>query len=198
MLLCVYPDEALAFPPSALDRPPSAPAHLAGALAEAVAFAVRTFPFPVPPDGWRLLAEGSERALFASGPATAMVALLLRRGDDGWAYEGIAARPTLLVFRPGLGWATWTLAEPAGAASTRLEVEVRDGSFTDTPLEGRLLPAEVVEDDEAVTISWFLRPGSPAKAGVRPVHRTVELGRPLGDRQLLDGTTFPPSPVAQS
>jgi hypothetical protein len=64
-------------------------------------------------------------------------------------------------------------------------------------------PSEFLEDPrveetpESVTVFWTSQPvvGGADCQGNPSVERTIELDEPLGDRQLLDGSSYPPSPV---
>ena len=55
----------------------------------------------------------------------------------------------------------------------------------------------VVETAESVTVYWTSTPpeGNQTCPGNPTVSRPLPLDEPLGDRQLLDGSTYPPSPV---
>jgi hypothetical protein len=55
----------------------------------------------------------------------------------------------------------------------------------------------IVQSDESVTVYWTSIPaeGDQNCIGNPSVERTIELDEPLGDRALLDGSTYPPSPV---
>jgi hypothetical protein len=55
----------------------------------------------------------------------------------------------------------------------------------------------VVETEESVTVYWTSEPprGAQNCIGNRPVDRTLTLDEPLGERELLDGSVYPPHPV---
>ncbi|MBT2514120.1 hypothetical protein [Arthrobacter sp. ISL-30] len=55
----------------------------------------------------------------------------------------------------------------------------------------------IVETDEEITVYWTYQqiPGDAACPGNPWVERTVHLDQNLGDRALLDGSTWPPTPV---
>jgi hypothetical protein len=55
----------------------------------------------------------------------------------------------------------------------------------------------VVESDNTVTVYWTSTPPDGAQycTGNPSVERRITLTRPLGNRTLLDGSTWPPTPV---
>ena len=55
----------------------------------------------------------------------------------------------------------------------------------------------VEESAESVTVFWTSEPvaGGADCQGNPSVERRIELDEPLGDRQLLDGSAYPPSPI---
>lgn len=86
-------------------------------------------------------------------------------------------------------------ATPAGAAVELLVSEIECTSARDP--DPFLAEPVVVETDEAVTVYWTTeRMTGDAECPGNPwVPRTVELDHDLGNRTLLDGSTWPPTPV---
>jgi hypothetical protein len=82
------------------------------------------------------------------------------------------------------------------AESTRIEVLVNErGCAGDRSAEGRIPAPHVVEDEDrvVVTVSVIPLPG-PQDCGDTPdTPVTIELDEPLGDRELLDGSSDPPA-----
>lgn len=97
---------------------------------------------------------------------------------------------------PRIGIGTWDpLVSPLASETMGITVGVTEracsGGEDPTP---RLLPPEVVLDDDTVTITLFIRrvEGDEVTCeGLPPTPIDVELPEPLGDRTLLDGSTLP-------
>lgn len=96
----------------------------------------------------------------------------------------------------------WLLPADANITSdsTTIEVLVNEQAChgsQPTELE-RIVPPEITADDETVTVTIAVVPptGDQTCPGIPPVPYTVDLGEPLGDRQLLDGSQTPPAPPA--
>lgn len=85
-------------------------------------------------------------------------------------------------------------------ASTTIEVLVAEqGCHGSQPTDlERIVPPEVTVDDETVIVTIAIIPptGEQTCPGIPPVPYMVNLGEPLGDRRLLDGSQTPPTPPA--
>lgn len=96
---------------------------------------------------------------------------------------------------------TWVELQRVGAVdpgSTTVPVQISEHACTGGRDPGPHLDEPyVVEDDTSVVVCWrgtglggfATCPGNPT------VERTLTLKKPLGDRELLDGSTYPPRPV---
>jgi hypothetical protein len=154
---------------------------------------------------WRVLAaEGDSLTLglgtwTEDGPGEGARTFGLERDGDGWRWTGGGDCRLEPVLGGDHSWVELT-APPGGLdpTSTTLPVEVSERECT----SGRdprphLEEPHVVETTTTVTVYWTSVPpegfhncmGNPAVAA------TVPLRRPLGERTLLDGSTYPPSPV---
>lgn len=138
----------------------------------------------------------------ADGPGANGDYVDLDRVDDGWQASGWGNCNLEPVLAPDVSW-----VEIAGApdgldpAATSLAVEVneRDCSSGRDP-EPFLREPVVVEGNEAVTVYWTSDTveGDANCQGNPPVRQVIELDQPLGERALLDGSTWPPEPVGGS
>lgn len=99
----------------------------------------------------------------------------------------------------GLGAAVWTLdpAQPKPDATTQVfdalvtEVSCNSGQ----PADGRIVGPQIVKTAETVLVTFAVRPrpGDFQSCPTNPSTRIrVDLGEPLGDRELLDGGRVPP------
>lgn len=134
------------------------------------------------------------------GPGPGINILTLEREDGRWAWAGMGTcqlEPVLVA--DDVDWVTVNRPEsgldrdsrsPVVGVSERECTSGRDpGPF--------LLDPYVVEHDETVTVYWTSEAptGYHTCPGRAPVERALELDAPLGDRELLDGSVWPPVPV---
>lgn len=153
--------------------------------------------------------EGTEELILgmgdwgANGPSGDGGYVILDRVDGGWRASGWGSGCGMApVLAPGVSWAEM-IATPEGMdpAATSLEVEVseRECASARNP-EPFLNEPVVVEREKTVTVYWTS--DSPEGGQGCPsnpwVGRIVPLDQPLGDRALLDGSTWPPKPVSTS
>lgn len=134
----------------------------------------------------------------ADGPAEGAHYVTLEKDGDGWAFAGWGTCKLRPVPPAGLDWAEVSKARATLSTST-VAVWVNEIECTGGREPGTFLrePA-VVETAKAVTLYWTTTPpgGNQECPGNPPVERIIELDEPLGDRVLLDGSVWPPRPVA--
>jgi len=153
--------------------------------------------------------EGTEELLLGMGPwgpdgpsDRRSQYVILDRIDGGWEASGWGDCNLEPVLPPGTSWLEMA-APPEGLdpAATSLEVEVSERECASARDPAPFLNEPVVvEREDSVTVYWTSEspqgdqrcPGNPS------VRRVVALERPLGDRALLDGSTWPPNPVPGS
>lgn len=157
---------------------------------------------------WIVLAETDSRLTVATGPwsedgpAPDGQVVRLENVGNGWKVTGWGDCTLTPVAPEGAIWAEVT-AEPdaLSASATRLPVWVSERECTSGRDPSPFLNAPVVVESEgAVTVYWTSRPpeGAQSCPGNPRVKRFVELQDPLGNRPLLDGSTWPPTPAART
>ncbi len=203
------------YSPSALEGPIGAEAAddaAAAALRELIAnpSALDT---PLPAEGWRrLYDEGGDVVVFGSGQPNAtggtgaLVEVTLRDHGDDFAFSGVAYGCTPHVVVEGRSVAEFALA-PASMLTPRttsIEVLVTERACTGgMPVEDRLGPPDVHYAEDAVEVLFSAEPFESDYDTVTcqsnpPAEVTLELSGPLGDRQLLDASTYPPRDPAEA
>ena len=158
------------------------------------------------PDGgrtpWRVLA-GDEDLLHlglgtwtVDGPAEDAHSMVLERVDGVWTWRGhgdCGLRP--LLADDDTSWAELTASDGTGTVVT-VSVSERECTSGRNP-EAFLREPVMVQEEHSVTVYWTTTPpdGFESCPGNPSVERTITLDEPLGDRRLLDGSTWPPRPV---
>lgn len=155
----------------------------------------------LPEEGWRLLRADNERAMFmADTPLDGSVLVTLRPEDGKWAFAGSGGCNRLMVVPPGgasIGYWWLDPAEGAQTGTTELKVFATDPNCASgRPTGDRLNPPTVQMTEKSVVITFTAEPitGNQNCPGHPPTPFTVDLGSPVGDRQLLDGAYWPPRP----
>ncbi|WP_109507847.1 hypothetical protein [Nocardioides speluncae] len=126
--------------------------------------------------------------------------LLLEREGGRWEAVGWGDCQLAPVTRD---WQAWAQIERRDAApgSTSVTMRVSDCYGRDL---GPILQEPVVEErPDAVVVYWTVSAvdGPTADVGCTrtpSVDRTVRLDAPLGDRPLLDGSSYPPAPIGRT
>lgn len=138
----------------------------------------------------------------ATGPSGNGEYVILERRGDGWRAAAWGHCNLAPVLARGVSWAE--IAAPPGGldrVGTSVEVEVSERECTSgrNP-EPFLNQPVVVESEHRVIVYWTSDSpeGAQTCPGNPPVRRAVELRQPLGDRALLDGSTWPPKLVSGS
>jgi hypothetical protein len=138
----------------------------------------------------------------ADGPAKDAYVMGVQRHDDGWAFGGGGTCNLEPQLEGDNIWVSLTLsAQGLDRESTSPTVGVTERECTSgrdpTPY---LHDPVVVEGDDAVTVYWTSTPmtGDANCIGPAPTEVPLELDEPLGDRELLDGSSYPPAPIPDS
>jgi hypothetical protein len=155
----------------------------------------------LPDRGWSLAGMDASGAEFVTEDGDlGMKMVSLRSADLGpWIVTGWGDCQPQRVLPPGLNDASWTLdpAEPRPGPDVQMftalvtERECASGQSS----EGRVVGPDILALGDEVLVTFAVRPlrGDTQTCPGNPVTRvTVDLGSPLGDRQLLDGGTLPP------
>jgi hypothetical protein len=163
----------------------------------------------VPKKDYRILVTGEELVVFATAAigTSGLIAIAVEHSDAGWkARMTPPCDPHLSL--PGLNAATWSLAldePPPPPDATGFVALVSETTCTSgRSAAGRILPPLIVREPTRVLVVFAVQPPPPAPGGLEncagppPTPVRVELGEPLGKRELLDGGVFPPQNVQQS
>ncbi len=134
------------------------------------------------------------------GPGKGGEYVLLERANDG--YEAAAWGTCNLepVLPPGLAWAEIAArADALDPEATAVAVMVSERECTSGRSPAPFLNEPVViERDDSVTVYWTSdsAKGDQTCQGNPSVRRLLQLEEPLGQRELLDGSTWPPLPAS--
>lgn len=153
----------------------------------------------------RFFTDEHELRLWSQGSETLT---LLGRSTEGYGYaefrrNGADWEPTgwggchWEPVAEGFGLATWVLAETPGPAATTILLNANERHCASgQPPEGREVVAAVISDDVSVTVTILVEPvqGGAECPSNPDFPFTVDLGEPLGDRVLFDGSEVPPVP----
>jgi hypothetical protein len=160
----------------------------------------------MPKTAYRILFATDARVVFAASVPTesGLATITILRNADRWAMAGVGTcRPLLSL--PGLNAATWRLRVDAplpGLDATSFDALVTESACTSgRAADGRLLAPAIVREPTRLLVVFAAVPPPPAFGnaescpGNPPTTYRVELGAPLGNRELLDGGVFPPRGV---
>jgi hypothetical protein len=151
----------------------------------------------LPADGWRLLYEDDSRAAFAAEREGQMV-VELRPEAGRWVFSSSSGCHRIMLIPPeGHEPASWWLDPTGGDQSRSAELRVLAsgwGCASGQPTGDRLQPPAVEEDGARVVITFTARAadGFQNCPSHPPTPYVVELDEPLGTRELLDGSFWPP------
>jgi hypothetical protein len=153
----------------------------------------------MPATGWREIFRVPAGVTFVA-PADDgwRVVVMAPGGDDRWDFSEGGSCNLQIQLPDGMGFASWRLdpAFPVDRTSTSVHVLATETACANgKPPVGRVKPATVLENDAAVTIVLTVAnvPGGADCPGNPEFPQEVTLGRPLGDRELFDGSSFPPA-----
>lgn len=208
MLTCGYEP----FPASALSNPPGAENDDTPAAQAFRELRQRSTPIPeLPRSGYRLLSESDTDAQFAA-----------RLGDewehDLWIVHLVASNGvwdfrnggecTPRTLRDGVESAQWELTSGQSLEPDAAEVHIgvwERACTSGASLAGRIQEPDIEYRTHRVIITLYVTPLDPPDDGPGSIDvytcigppstpHTVTLAEPLGDRQLLDGGSYPPRP----
>src|SRR6476646_1121425 len=159
----------------------------------------------VPKHNWRLASESHGIAEFAAGRLRKGVEWMsFQRTRGRWKFLGYAGGCLPNTLRRGQSAITWDLSEDQpslGAQSHRIKVYLGPGECNDGKSQNdRLQKPEFREQNSKLIMTLWLRPVSPGLhtcVGLIEPPVVIELPEPLGERELLDGGTYPPRPAAE-
>lgn len=158
----------------------------------------------LPDTGWHLTGMDARVAEFVTaGGDLGMKAVALENGADGWKVTDWGDCQPRLQLPAGLGSAEWAFdpAQPKPGAATQVfdalvtEMSCNDGQ----PADGRFVGPQIVKSVDTVLVIFAVRPlpGGHTCPSNPSTRITVDLGEPLGERQLLDGGRLPPGDPTQ-
>jgi hypothetical protein len=153
----------------------------------------------LPDTGWHLVGNDGRTAEFVAVHGEfGMAVVYLALEESGWSVSGWGDCQPRLALPAGLGDAEWAfdLTKPRPGPATQVfdalvtEVSCNSGE----PADGRIVGPTIVRDTDRVLVIFATRPRPgvqtcPSNPSTRVV---VDLGEPLGDRELLDGGRLPP------
>jgi hypothetical protein len=192
------------FPSTALKNPLGAELREDPAAAALRAFLAQPFP-PYPKHGWQLLLESESEALFGHPPYGRFGDEVRVVNNNGtWQFNQSAGCEWLSVVRPGAFVSGFYLDrnQPIRRSSRTLALRIGNDCRAE-PL--RLKSAELHWEPNRLVITVLMSPRpNPAPSVARPAVcivpvtapvYVIKLRRPLGHRQIYDGSYFPPIPV---
>lgn len=159
----------------------------------------------VPKHGWRRLVEANGYAEFAVGRLRQGVETMsFRRVKGRWKWQVYSGGCLPATVRRGITAITWDLTsdQPPLTPETRsILVDLGAGECSSgKPQAPRLQKPEIREQNGALLLSLWVRPLPPGFytcEGILEPPVRIELPEPLGERELLDGGTYPPRPAAE-
>ncbi len=153
--------------------------------------------FGTPKHGWRLLAETSDYAEFATGRLGRDVQVIpVERQGHHWTQVGYSSGCVPAVLRKGRPAITWTLASDQKLRPSTRTIEVNLGPGecdSGLPQAERLEKPSFREENGALLMALWLRPYRHAATCQGTFEPPVKIRLPhgLGHRELLDGGVFP-------
>jgi hypothetical protein len=169
---------------------------------------------PVDPAQYRIIRKDEASVLYASEAARppgeegafAISVIAVSRIDGRWSAQ-LAGTCVPEIDLPGLHAATWSLDLDVlpGVATRRFTALVSETSCVGgQPADGRVVAPLIRREISRVVVTFGIVPPEgmtgPQPCPMAPPTRVeVDLGEPLGARELLDGGTIPPrSPIQVS
>jgi hypothetical protein len=160
----------------------------------------------LPRTGWRRVVSEPDQVLFiapvpGSDPPYASVTVAPKSGSSEWSVTGWGQCRIQAHLASPFAIATWTLEATPQPTATTVPALVSETTCAGGELAaGRISDPLVVYSATAVTITFGVVPlGGPQACPLPPPSPvTVHLREPLGDRQLQDGSVYPPAPVTVS
>jgi hypothetical protein len=150
-----------------------------------------------PDAGWTFVGETGGRAQFIVRiPDETLQSVELERQSGAWKVVGWGGCPAHVVAGLGLGAAEWRLPDgvvPDPGLQTFDALVTELACNSGQPADGRIMPPQILTDVERVIVIFTVRPrpGGHECPSNPSTQVRVELPAPLGNRQLLDGGSFP-------
>lgn len=154
---------------------------------------------------FRVLAAGEDTVIFGSGTSDGpgFTALAADRRGDAWTVRALGACEPVLELR-GLNAARWHL--PPGGPMPAPDVQRFTALVDEVPCvggrsaQGRVLQPAIVRRPDALLLVFAIVPDRPLAIAepcpaAPPTTFDIDLGAPLGNRELLDAGTYPPVPA---
>lgn len=159
----------------------------------------------VPKHNWRLVVESEGIAEFSAGRLShGLEWMTFQRVRGRWkwqTYSGGCLPSTLRRERPAISWDLSDEQPPLSPQTRRVKVHLGPGECNDGKSQNdRLQKPEFREQNGKLIMTLWLRPVSPGFhtcVGLIEPPVVIELPEPLGERELLDGGTYPPRPAAE-
>lgn len=152
-----------------------------------------------PGTGWHLVGNDGRTAEFVTRQGEfGMMVVFMALDGSGWSVTGWGDCRPRLALPPGLGDAEWRFdaADPVPGPQTQVfdALVTELGCNSGQPADGRIVGPAIVRDVDRVLVIFATRPrpGFQACPGNPSTRVVVDLGEPLGDRDLLDGGSLPP------
>jgi hypothetical protein len=152
--------------------------------------------------GWRLAFLSDDAALFLLEVArpdgsSSWWRARFSPGQDGWELVDTGTCELRPFFGEGFGPGEWELARGTDPTpdTTTLVVSVTElACASGQSAEGRVTEPAIAYDAASVTIYFAVEtlPGNHTCQGNPPLAVEVSLAEPLGERALLDGSSYPP------
>jgi hypothetical protein len=160
----------------------------------------------LPRTGWRRVASEPDQVLFVapvpgSDPPYASVTVAPKSGSSEWSVTAWGQCRIQAHLASPFAVATWTLEATPQSSATTITALVSESTCAGGELAaGRISDPLVAYGDTTVTITFGVVPLGGAQTCPLPPPSpvTVQLREPLGDRQLQDGSVYPPAPVTIS
>ncbi|MEW5992484.1 MAG: hypothetical protein AB1736_14235 [Chloroflexota bacterium] len=149
----------------------------------------------LPDDGWTLIGESARAAEFVTVGDDLGLQVVYLADNGGWEVTGWGGCRPQVVLAPGLGPAIWEWgSEGSPGPQTRTfdalvtEMECASGQSS----EGRVVGPQVIRTNDQVLVTFAVRSLGGGDCPSNPSTRVpVDLGEPLGDRDLLDAGELP-------
>jgi hypothetical protein len=154
----------------------------------------------LPDTGWIEARRSDDSVLYLAPDSSGdggWASVSVERDGDEWSVQGWGGCDLQPDVGPWLGIASFRVAphEELDPAATQLDVLVTERACASgSDALGRTVAPAVVSDDTSVTVIFAVRPrgGGNTCPSNPETPFVLELPEPLGERELLDGSSIPP------